>query len=193
MGNVSARVSFEASTHRYFHVDGHEVPGVSFLLRRSGRVIDNGWKPEDAERGTAVHLACLMFLQGAWEHFPDDEIDKYLGHFKGFLGATHAKVIACEQIIYCADLDYYGRLDLVLEIPDRKRQLIADLKSGSMAEWHRLQTAAYAIGWAEEHGTSVAAFDLADLYLRPNGYRFCVDAHPSTSLAEWTAIARSKR
>ena len=68
-----------------------------------------------AERGTAVHRACLAYVLGAWAPV-DAEYAGYLESFKRWYDATITHYLSVEQEYASAEYVFCGHPDLVAEI-----------------------------------------------------------------------------
>lgn len=127
--------------HKYY-IDDRRIPGVTEIIDSAG-LVDKSFYTEDGRiRGTYVHRACELHLEGDlyWDGL-EPAYRPYLESFARFVDATRPKVIELERLHYSDMYGYAGRPDWVLEI-DGQVWLI-DGKSGAVAVTTGLQTAAY--------------------------------------------------
>lgn len=130
------------SDHEYFW-HGRRVPGVTSVLTAEG-FIDSRWFTEESRhRGTYVHAACQFMLEDdlAWSEIEPAYLP-WIESFAKWRDAVRPEVIALETMVRNPVYGYAGTPDWVLLI-NGDRWLI-DGKTGAVAPWVGLQTAAYA-------------------------------------------------
>ncbi len=142
VANNQSALTFDAETHTY-RIDGERVPSVTQVLQGAG-IIDTRWFTEEAcTRGTYVALATQWHDEGTLDYDALDEgLKPYLRAWEGFMRAVDAKIVLIEERVFNPTLRYAGTLDRLLEWGGRL--WLVDIKTGSKAAWHSLQTAAYA-------------------------------------------------
>jgi len=107
--------------------------------------IDTDWfKPEHAERGTAVHAASTSYLLGLWVPPLRAEHQPYFDSFRRWADMTVDKVILAEERLVDLDLGFSGRPDLICVIKGDDKPSLPDIKTGQQYQkWWRIQAAAY--------------------------------------------------
>ena len=138
-------LTFEDKTHTY-RWNGEVVKSVSKILKQSGEVNYDYISDDEREyvltRGKYVHLATeLLDRDELDEDALKGTIKPYLEAYKLFKKRTGFKPLLIEYRGYHQKLKYAGTLDRV-GLMNGKLVLI-DFKSGVVAKWVRLQTAAY--------------------------------------------------
>ena len=110
---------FDEELHRYY-LNGEELPSVTRILKPLNDFY--GIPPEvlqhAADRGTAIHKAIELYVQGTLdEDSLCDEIKPYFAGFKKFVAEKQPKFVMSEQRVYHPDMRYAGCLDLALKMP----------------------------------------------------------------------------
>lgn len=108
-------ITFDAETHTY-HVGDEEIPGVSAILRDTGRQSSfAGMNPFYAQKGTYVHRAIELDCDGKLDETTvDEEVLPYLMAWRSFKYDAGAVIIATEQVVFHPEHRYAGRFDLLL-------------------------------------------------------------------------------
>jgi hypothetical protein len=140
---------FEASTHRYF-MSGREVPGVTSVLKAAG-IIDAKFlsNHEALRRGTLVHQHCEWVdrevrLARAIASAPIVKpIDGYINAYAAFVRDHAPRYTHVEEGLLHARHRYGGRPDRICADLCGRGPAILELKTGSPADWHGVQLAAY--------------------------------------------------
>jgi len=164
--------TYDDDAHEYA-LDGVPVESVTGRLARLGDIDTTYYTAEGCARGTLVHRACTAVDLGAFDPaaWPDDVLGRVRG-YQLFLADFHPRWSAVEQPVVSARLRLGGTPDRVgtFRGPAWPRPVIVDVKSGGFADWHRRQTAAYAVllGLAAAHRFA--------LYLRDTG-TYKLDPH----------------
>ena len=121
-------------------------PRVTRILEATG-VADYSKIP-NAEfylsRGKDVHMICEDIDKGMPDYWTGGELAGYADAWKRFKEETG---FVCELIEYPAYHEvrrYKGTLDRTGRFANSKARILLDIKSGIVADWVRLQTAAYA-------------------------------------------------
>ena len=141
-------IHFDEETHTYT-CDGAKVPSVSTIINDLLGSDYSKIDPFYAERGTAVHKAIELHLQGELDESSlDEHVQPYFNGFKKFQKETGFEVESTELKIFSKDLWFAGTLDLIGQI-DGKKYLV-DIKTGQKQKWHSIQTAGYAIGYGDQ-------------------------------------------
>jgi hypothetical protein len=116
------------------------------------------------ERGTVVHEALSMAARGDLDEATlDPVIAPYLPPWRTWMQQSGVRVLTTEERIKNEALGLSGGIDLVCEIDSRIT--VVDYKTGAEEEWHRLQTALYAILWQGKVGGPTPS--RGSLYLEP--------------------------
>lgn len=150
---------------------------VTEALKLAG-LVDTEWMtPHGAARGTAVHEATALDDRGeldpAWSH---PEVTPRVESWRRFRRETGLVVLEIEREVVHRPLGYAGRLDRIARFPKDGGPTLIDLKNGSPAKWHRIQTALYALAWAHETG-NLTPFRGA-VYLNDEGRAATFVPHP---------------
>ncbi|HBY58523.1 MAG TPA: hypothetical protein DEH78_01795 [Solibacterales bacterium] len=142
-GNVG---TFDPASHTYRGTGGRVLRSVTQILKGARLVEDYGKiDPFYAERGTAVHAACEYSDKGTLDRSTlDPQIIGYLKAWESFRSEASVEVREVEHRFYRDDLGFAGTIDRVIVAGTRPG--ILDIKTGSPAPWHPIQTAAYAHG-----------------------------------------------
>jgi CRISPR/Cas system-associated exonuclease Cas4 (RecB family) len=193
-------LAYDDASHTYT-LDGKPCPGVTTILKASGRVFSGNYKPEHAAAGTAVHRATeeMDLLGMSHEDYPETEqgkpFRKYLQAWQSFKEESGAAIIAVERLTWSGEHYYAGTMDRIILW---NGPALVDIKRGSKAAWHRLQLAAYIA--AENERRMADDLDLesiqkgADIYLKPTG-RYSVQIlqgfELEDAIQEWLEIVKN--
>ena len=114
-------------------------------------------KEEAADIGTQAHQwieRVLRWEQDRTKKPEAPEVRRCCEAALAFLDASKLRHVSTEQRIYSRRYGYAGTLDKIALLAGR--HVVLDWKTGS-GIWpeHRLQTAAYAAAWEEEHGADI--------------------------------------
>lgn len=164
---ASTGLTFDAEKHQY-RIDGQRVPSVTQVLQGAG-LIDTTWFNDAARtRGTYVAQATEMYDKGTLDYDALDEgLKPYVMAWEKFLVASGAEIEVIERAVFSAVRRYAGTLDRIIRLGSHGFRQIIDIKTGSKAPWHCLQTMGYALC---EHGF----LRRASVILRDDGtYLFC--------------------
>lgn len=138
---VEPTLAFDEQSHTYM-LNGVAVPSVTQVLGRAGLIDDQWYTPEATHRGTYVHAMTSAYDKGVLDL---DKIDDgYLGYlraWKELLGQSLWQIRSIESRLSCEPYRYAGSLDRV--VINHGALTLVDIKTGTKARWHRLQTAAY--------------------------------------------------
>jgi hypothetical protein len=88
-------------------------------------------------------MVCGSILKGEVDYWTGSELEGYAIAFEAFLKDTSFKADQIELPVFNDQRRYRGTLDLLGRMESGKRFLV-DIKSGIVAAWVPLQTAAYA-------------------------------------------------
>lgn len=140
--NDKPALTFDAEKHEY-RIDGQRVPSVTQVLEGAG-LIDTRWFTEETRtRGHYVAQATQYYDEGTLDYDAlDDELKQYVMAWEKFLVDNYVKVEAIEKMVSNRSRRYAGTLDRVAKVG--RWNYVIDIKTGSKAAWHSLQTAAYA-------------------------------------------------
>lgn len=144
---MPAVLQFDEAQHRY-SIGERPLISVTQALTEGG-LIDTRWFSEEAAlRGTYVHQAILMHVEGDLaEESLDPVLRPFYDAYRSFVAASGFVVEACEERLYDETLGYAGTLDLRGHFPRpalRSRYVdVIDIKTGHIPSWVGYQTAAY--------------------------------------------------
>lgn len=151
--------------HQYFKGD-RRILGTTEILRACGVIDDKWYNAQAAARGRAVHAACHFLAEG------DLDWDTLAVEFHGYVEAYQAATEAidffpreCERAL-CHPLYLYGtkpdQIGFIGDAPGKLKGVAAqddavvELKTGTMMEWTRLQTAFQAMAkWPDNYFTKL--------------------------------------
>jgi hypothetical protein len=174
---------YDETSHQYWLRD-QRIVGVTELLKATGK-IDLTYlarSPDALARGTLVHAATRQYDEtGNMEPAPHiiGEMEAYLT----FCARLRPVYAAIEQPRFSARYMLGGCPDRILASLGNYGPGVLEIKTGSEAEWHRLQVTGYQL-LAPSGGRYV-------LYLKPNGkYRLVYHTHPSDYKAFYGLLAR---
>jgi hypothetical protein len=144
-----SKVIFDPSTHSYSDENGDQYPSVTTVLADAGVVDFSVVKQEIRERamrrGTSVHFACQLWDENALEYRKVPKaLRGYLKAWKEWRRASGFVPLVIEQP-FISPHGYAGTPDRFGRFPNGTTAVL-DLKSGKgdVADWVRIQTAAYA-------------------------------------------------
>lgn len=169
---------FDHASHAYY-VGDRQIPNVTGMLQKVGKVDPRYYRDEHRERGRAVHQLTSEFDLGALD------LATLRSPYRGYVLA-HAEAVkrlkpkwlAIEEPVVHPRYLFGTR-------PDRIGKIfgvvtIVDEKSGGKESWHPIQTALQAIGAAWKYGLAPEAIPRACLYVSGGGeYKY--DPHPRRS------------
>jgi hypothetical protein len=126
------------------------IPGISFVLENTGFVDKTWFKAEHADRGKAVHAACLYLMEGKLDWATvHDSIRPRVEGFQAFLEKFRPEIVLAETPLYSQTRLFAGIPDLALKMLGGI--YCNDIKSGKSGLAAKLQTAAQKI-LLEENG-----------------------------------------
>jgi hypothetical protein len=167
-------IRFYRDRHEYWTDDGR-VDSVTRILTKAGLIKARFYTEEARNRGSMVHTLTEEFdLTGRWSK----EALQYPGWvdaYREFTGLHKPSWTHIEVGVYHPGVPYAGTCDRIGSLFGKPTVL--DIKSGSPAEWHWLQLAAYReaarqVVFDIDDGTlypPVTAEAVAVLYLKKNG------------------------
>jgi hypothetical protein len=124
-----------------------KFPRVTEILKATG-IADFAQIPNIEyylQRGTDVHQICADIAQGGIpDYWTGSELEGYAVGFQSFLADTRFKPQLIEHSVHHPLRRYRGTMDYLGTFGDDPTLVLPDLKSGIVAEWVKLQTAAYA-------------------------------------------------
>jgi hypothetical protein len=157
-------LSFEESTHTY-KADGKPVPSVTQILKAGG--LTGQYRGTTArDRGTKIHKSSEVYDN--LDVIIDDDTAPYVRAWKQFCDQNEVEILASEQPVFSEQYWYAGTLDRIVRIKGNRIALL-DIKSGTKADWHRLQLAAYEIAACEYFWQDRIDCGLV-VYLKPEKY-----------------------
>lgn len=128
-----------------FPPDGENWPRVTRILEATG--IADFSKIRNAEyylqRGTDVHMIAASICKGEPDYWSGSELEGYAAAWQAFLADTQFRPILVEQPVFHEQRKYRGTLDYAGYFGGSADLVQLDVKSGIVADWVKLQTAAY--------------------------------------------------
>lgn len=119
---------------------GREYVRVTHVLKSCGLIYNGKRATQDAlERGKVVHFCCRLLAEKRlnWKTV-DPRLLGYVQSYERLLDHTEWLARACELTEYDDTLMFAGTFDVDFEL-----DLLADLKTGVPARWHKAQCGAY--------------------------------------------------
>lgn len=165
----AADLVFDPVRHRYWF-KGRELLSVTTILRMTGMINADHFTEESRVRGSLVHKSCELINRGQFDQALaiDQHYMGYVNAYLTFLDEDEAVVLGEPEFQVCDPVyGYAGTVDVRLWLPRRIYQGVVgwrgtvDFKTGSPADWHRLQLSAYARRTGDANR--------ACLYLREDG------------------------
>ncbi len=141
---------FDAATHSYY-LGGRLVPGVTGVLKATG-IIDTTFlnNAEALKRGTLVHQHCEWvdhqrsgFARAIAVAPIERPMDGYINSYAAFIRDHAPRYTHVERGLLHATLRFGGRPDRICADLCGQGPAILELKTGSPADWHGVQLAAY--------------------------------------------------
>lgn len=160
----TTEISFRESDHSYWK-GAIRIPGISELLKYWGYMDGSYYSEIPRDRGIAVHALIEDHCRGGSAIMGNDD-PEIVGRIESFLEFKAAKDFRPQQIEaihFSAIANLACRIDLVGTFRDSPTPCIVEIKCGSRAGWHGLQTAAQALC------LGVRPIRRFALYLRANG------------------------
>lgn len=156
-------LEFEPATHVY-RINGRQVPSVTQILQAAGMTNGAYWTPEARDRGTYVARATEILDRDPddfdWDAVDEDKVG-YVRAWEKFKCDSGCEIIESEEWVCSEAYQFAGTLDRV--VLWNGHAVLIDIKTGSGAEWHSLQTAGYRLCRDER------PLDRAAVYLTATG------------------------
>lgn len=114
-------------------------------------------KNVSADFGTIVHAGIEYYIKRGSYHFQDGEAEqKAITTFISWAQDNVKEFVDSERVVYSKKHKYCGTLDFTCYLKDTDGLFVGDIKTtGHIYPEYLLQTAAYALAYQEEMGTSV--------------------------------------
>jgi len=139
-----AVLTFDEATHTYAR-DGKILPSVTQILKATGMIDATYYTDETRQRGEIVALGTELDDRGGTLDEDSPTIQEHMGYiraWRAFRAQFGGEIVAIEKPVHHRFLEYAGTPDR--EMHNRGTNVVGEIKTGSAAKWHRLQTAAYA-------------------------------------------------
>ena len=126
-------------------MDSATFPRVTSVIKAAGMIDATHFTDFARDRGTAVHLAAQLVLEGKLDRSSiDPAVAPRLAQFERFMLEARPDVEAVELEVVHHQLRYRGRLDLLVRrVAGGLVRAVIDIKGPAKAAWHGVQTAAY--------------------------------------------------
>lgn len=174
-------IELSDGSHEY-EIDGRRLPGVTTILRHAGAFETHFLTDSGLERGLAVHRACEYNDLGELDEYSiKSQIRPYLEAWRKFLKDSKAEITEVELQVNHEVLGYCGTLDRIAQIANRSA--VIEIKTGSPAHWHRLQTAAYTLAYRGTWRININDPDRCAIYLASDG-SYSIQKHDDKSDAD---------
>lgn len=136
-------LSFDPETHEYRHGE-RRLASVTGILREVGLYDAHRFsKPQDRQRGEAVHLACRLIDAGTYDPASTHELIRpFAEQYQRFLDSTGFRALAWEVPMADVDLGVAGTWD-TLGIGNVDELWLVDVKSGTVPNLVGVQLAGY--------------------------------------------------
>jgi hypothetical protein len=138
-------LTFNDEDHSYWW-GKRRLLSVTQILKMAGLIKTGFFSDEAALRGTYVHLAAQLLDDGKLDESTiDPAIAPYLDAYRQFLTLCKPKWTYIETRLADPDVGFAGAVDRVgtLLVGKKRKTCVVDLKSGSTAPFHAIQTAGY--------------------------------------------------
>jgi hypothetical protein len=121
-------------------------PRVTEILRATGIADFSGIRNAEfyLQRGSDVHMVCESIDKGESDYWTGTDMEGYAAAWKKFCLETDWRSELIEHSVSHPQRQYRGTLDRVGRFGESAHRVLLDIKSGIVADWVRLQTAAYA-------------------------------------------------
>lgn len=157
-------LTFDAETHTY-RWNGAKVPGVTTILgdyvqvevggtryhvhRHSGQVIASSIMEEAGAKGTDIHKAAQLTIQGGldWDSLDISYVEP-IKQFEKWREIYQPQILYTEAAFYSKRYGYAGTIDIIAMVG--KKLCFIDIKTGAASSVGP-QTAAYEHGWCEDN------------------------------------------
>lgn len=96
------------------------------------------------ERGSDIHMICQSIDSGEPDYWTGSELEGYAQAWLSFRQDTQFSPLEIELPVYHEQRRYRGTLDRLGTFGTSPDRVLLDIKGGFVADWVRLQTAAYA-------------------------------------------------
>lgn len=134
---------FDPSSHKYF-IDEVEVPSVTQVLVESGMIDTAFYDEEGKKRGSAVHQACHYLDEDDLDlETLSPELRPYVDAYVSFKDETGFVPTLIEHQVYDRIYGFAGTLDRTGTM--KGKNVLLDIKTGSVAPFAAIQTAAYQV------------------------------------------------
>lgn len=170
-------LAFDPALHRY-HLRGTRIPSVTTILQELGLYPDYPEDPRYRLRGSAVHAAAKLFLEGRFDRERSGPgLRGYMQSLDGFLAGSGFEPELLEHLIWSESWRFAGTFDLHGKLQGSKT--LIDLKTGPPPKAARLQTAAYVLAAKESQGLETTRRFTVQLY--PDGRPGRPEEHGDTA------------
>jgi hypothetical protein len=157
---VGEHFRFDPVQHQYW-VDGKEVLSVTQILKAAGLMPEEYYSDVAGLRGRQIHSLLQALDEGRLLEIPPESAwARYCHAYSCFLSQSRAKIIEVEKPRFSSAYRFAGTPDRLIDLGGNIAVL--DIKTGGRCDWHRLQTAGYALLF----NPGVSRFSL---YLSANG------------------------
>lgn len=163
IGNAP-EIRYQDEDHSYWK-DQLRIPGISELLKYFGYIDDSYYTEIPRKRGTEIHGIIADHCRGEEQAIlsnDDPEVVQRIEAFFQFKAAKDFRPIGVETIHFSPLANLACRSDLIGTFGESPFLSIIEMKCGSRAGWHSLQTAGQALCF----GQPVRRFAL---YLKTEG------------------------
>jgi hypothetical protein len=162
-------LQFDAETHTYT-LDGSALPSVTYILREAGLIGEWSSNTGPMTVGSYAHRLTEYDDKGELDaDSVDPSLVGYLDAWRRFRTESGIEIVAIEKRVFHAAYRYAGTVDRVVAWNGLRS--VIDIKTGSPAPWHALQTAAYA-------NCETGIVHRASVYLSADG-KYKVSEHES--------------
>jgi hypothetical protein len=125
-----------------YTVDGEVKQSVTQMLKSVGIVECSGIPEYYADRGTAVHDYCTLYVQG-WLDWTEVRKDclPFVRTFQRLVWELGLSYVSAEQPSYDPEYDICGKYDLIMMW--KGKRVLVELKTTDFPMWGGLQLASY--------------------------------------------------
>ena len=166
--SIHGECIFDKENHKYFNHENIEVPAISNLLKHFGILDDRFYKPGSAQKGTYIHAAIELYLNGTLENYSIDPIAlPYLEQFKKWKELSnfepkYTETHLIHNLGFGVTPDWIGTMN--------NKLILVEGKTGGVSKWIKLQIAAQKM--AIEEVLKEKIDQCYYLQLKPDGFVF---------------------
>ena len=143
MTTTGDRFSYNPEDHTY-RVNGKRLLSITQILSIAGMTDTTWYTAAAADKGSRIHTLTEKMDEGRLDiRSVDPPLQPYLEAYRAFKRDTGIRITAVEYPCYNLVYRIAGTIDRIALF--RNTPAVIDIKTGSTAPWHPLQTAGYVL------------------------------------------------